>query len=186
MDNYRLSCENHALGKIVFLSVQIKFTSDQVPTCFTDDFPLFLSLFFILLPHSSLSTPQETRDIYKFQKEGLTMLRKLWFIAFFSWYSCHYSLLHEMLLINTRMVPYSKITVTCLVGHSRVLSDSSWPHGLQRARLPCPSPSPGVCSNSCPLTQWYHPTISSSVIPFSSCLQSFPTWGSFVMSQLFA
>ena len=72
MDNYRLSCENHALGKIVFLSLQIKFTSDQLPTCFTDDFPLFLSLFFILLPHSSLSTPQETRDIYKFQKEGLS------------------------------------------------------------------------------------------------------------------
>ena len=59
------------------------------------------------------------------------------------------------------------------------------PHGLQHARVPCPSPSPSICSNSCPVSQWYHPTISSSVIPFSSCLQSFPTSGSFPMNQLF-
>ena len=63
----------------------------------------------------------------------------------------------------------------------------SWqPHGLQHARLPCPSPTPGACSNSCPLSQWCHPTISSSIIPFSSCLQSFPELGSFPMSQFFA
>ena len=55
-----------------------------------------------------------------------------------------------------------------------VMSHSCWPHGLQHARLPCPSPSPGACSNSCPLSWWCHPTISSSVVPFSSCLQSFP------------
>ena len=67
-----------------------------------------------------------------------------------------------------------------------VLSEFLWPHGLQLARLPCPSPSPGVCSNSCPLNWWYHPTILSSVIPFSSCLQSFPASESFEMSQLFA
>ena len=60
-----------------------------------------------------------------------------------------------------------------------------WPHGLEHTRLPCPSLSPEVCSNSCPLSQWCHPTISSSVIPFSSCLQSFPESGSFQMSQLF-
>ena len=60
-----------------------------------------------------------------------------------------------------------------------------WPHGLQHARLPCPSPSPRVCSNSCPLSQWYHSTISTSVIPFS-CLQSVPESGSFPMSQHFA
>ena len=66
------------------------------------------------------------------------------------------------------------------------MSDSLWPHGLQHARFPCPSPSPRVCSNSCPLSQWYHPTISSSVIPFSSCLQSFPASGSFPMSWLSA
>ena len=59
------------------------------------------------------------------------------------------------------------------------------PCGLQHARLPCPSPSPRVCSTSCPLSRWCHPSISSSVVPFSSCLQSFPAWGSFLMSQLF-
>ena len=66
-----------------------------------------------------------------------------------------------------------------------VMSNSLWSHGLQHARLPCPSPSPGACSNSCLLNQWYHPTISSSVIPFSSWPQSFPASGSFPMSQLF-
>ena len=55
---------------------------------------------------------------------------------------------------------------------------------MQHARLPCPSPSPGACSNSCPLSQWCHPTISSSVVPFS-CLQSFPASGPFLMSRLF-
>ena len=59
------------------------------------------------------------------------------------------------------------------------------PHGLQLARPPCPSPTPGVYSNSYPLSQWYHPTISSSVVPFSSCLQSFPASGSFPMSPFF-
>ena len=60
------------------------------------------------------------------------------------------------------------------------------PHGLQHTRLPCPSPTPRACSNSCPLSQQCHSTISSSVIPFSSCLQSLPALGSFPMSQLFA
>ena len=67
-----------------------------------------------------------------------------------------------------------------------VLPYSLQPHGLQHARLPCQSPTPRVCSNSCPVFWWCHPTISSSVIPFSSCLQSFPAWGSFPMSQFFA
>ena len=66
------------------------------------------------------------------------------------------------------------------------MSDSLWPHGLQHTRFPCPSPSPRACSNSCPLSQWCHPTISSSVTPFSSCLQSFLASGSFPKSQLFA
>ena len=67
-----------------------------------------------------------------------------------------------------------------------VMSDSVRPHGLQHARLPCPSPSPRVNSNSCPLSRWCHPTIMSSVIPFSSCLQSFPASGSFPVTQNFA
>ena len=66
-----------------------------------------------------------------------------------------------------------------------VVSDSLWPHGLQHARLPCPSPTPGAYSNSCTWSRWCHPTILSSVIPFSSCLQSFPTSGSFPMNQFF-
>ena len=66
-----------------------------------------------------------------------------------------------------------------------VVSNSLWPHRLQHARIPYPSPSPGAWSNSCPSTQWCHPTISSSVISFSACLQSFPASGSFLMSCLF-
>ena len=67
-----------------------------------------------------------------------------------------------------------------------VVSDSLRPHGLQHTRPPCPSPTPRACSNSCPSSWWYHPTISSSVVPFSSCLlQSFPEPGSFPVSQFF-
>ena len=66
-----------------------------------------------------------------------------------------------------------------------VVSISLWPHGLQHARLLCPSPTPGAYSNSCPSCQWCHPAISSSVIPFSSCLQYFSASGSFPMSRFF-
>ena len=66
-----------------------------------------------------------------------------------------------------------------------VMSNSLWPHELQHSRLPFPSLFPRVCPNSCPLSQWYHPSISSSVIPFSSYLQSFPASGSFPVSQFF-
>ena len=72
-----------------------------------------------------------------------------------------------------------------LFSHS-VMSNSLPPHGLQHGRLPCPSPTPRVCSNSCALSQWCHPIISSSVIPFSSCLQSFPASGFFPISWFFA
>ena len=70
----------------------------------------------------------------------------------------------------------SSVQVSC-----SVVSDSLQPHGLQHARLPCPSPTPGACSNSCPLSQCCHPTISSFVVPFS-CLQSFPASGQFFTS----
>ena len=66
-----------------------------------------------------------------------------------------------------------------------VVSDSLWPHELQHARPPCPSPTPRVYPNSCPLSWWCHPAISSSVVPFSSCPQCLPASGSFPMSQLF-
>ena len=86
---------------------------------------------------------------------------------------------------NKQMIEISHQLHSVQFIHS-VVSDSLWPHGLQHARLPCSSPTPGACSNSCPLNQWCHPTISSSVIPFSSCPQSFPASGSFPMSQFFA
>ena len=81
-------------------------------------------------------------------------------------------------------VPRTIISTNSSVQFSH--SDSLWPHGLQHARPPCPSPTAGVYPNSCPLSQWCHPAISSSVIPFTSCLQPFPASGSFQMSQLFA
>ena len=72
----------------------------------------------------------------------------------------------------------------CFLFRLSIMTNSLWPHGLQNARLFCPSSSTGVCSNSCPLSQWCHLTISSSVFPFSSCLQSFPVSGSFLMKIL--
>ena len=78
--------------------------------------------------------------------------------------------------VNYTFVQFSPVTQSCLTLQS---------HGLQHARLHCPSPTPGVYSNSCPLSRWCHPTISSSVVPFSSHPQSFPPSGSFQMSQLF-
>ena len=76
---------------------------------------------------------------------------------------------------------FSSVQFSC-----SVVSNTLWPHWPQHTSPPCPSPTSGVYSNSCPLSQWCHPTISSSVVPFSSCLQSFPASGSMQMSQLFA
>ena len=87
-------------------------------------------------------------------------------------------------LISLETVPFRiwvSVQFSCTV-----VSDCLRPHRLQHARPPCPSPTPRVDSNSCPLSQWCHPTISDSVIPFSSHLQSFPASGSFPVSQLFA
>ena len=86
---------------------------------------------------------------------------------------------------SPRAQNYQFVISSVQFSHS-VVSDSLWPHGLQHARPPCPSPTPGVYSDSCPLSQWCHPTISFSAVPFSSCLQSFPESGSFPMSQFFA
>ena len=87
---------------------------------------------------------------------------------------------------------HTSIMNTCLVQFTSfhfsqsVLSNSLWPHELQHARPPCATPTSRAYPNSCPLSGWCHPTISSSVVPFSSCAQSFPASGSFQMSQLFA
>ena len=77
-------------------------------------------------------------------------------------------------------------TISSVQFSCSVVSESLWPHKSQYARPPCPSPTPGAYTNSCPSSRWYHPAISSSVIPFSSCPQSLPTSGSFPMNQLFA
>ena len=77
------------------------------------------------------------------------------------------------------------IHVLLLLFSRSVVFHSLWPHGLHHSRLPCPLPSARACSNSSPLSQWCPPTISSSVVPFSSCLRSVPASGSFQMSQLF-
>ena len=82
----------------------------------------------------------------------------------------------------THKVSCSPNTVSSV---AQVVSNSLWPYGLQNASLPCPLPTPGACSNSCPSSRWCNPTISSSVIPFSSRLQSCPASGSFLMSWLF-
>ena len=79
----------------------------------------------------------------------------------------------------------SSIPLSSVQFSSSIMSDSLQPHEPPHARLPSPSPTPGAYSNSCPSSRWCHPTISSSVIPFSSCPQSFPASGSFPMSQFF-
>ena len=90
----------------------------------------------------------------------------------------------EVGLVNSHIQDYRE--PSCGQFSFSVVSDSLWPHGLQHARPPCPSPTPRACSNWSPSSWWCHPTISSSVIPFSSHLQSFPGSGSFPMSQFFA
>ena len=80
----------------------------------------------------------------------------------------------------------SNIVSTSVKFSSSVVSNSLQPHELQHTRPPCPSPTPAVQQNPCPWSWWCHPTTSSSVVPFSSCFQSFPASGSFQMSQLFA
>ena len=113
------------------------------------------------------------------------------YMADFTWYfhrslfSWHYHDTVNQLNPNTKKRIFLNLYTVLSVQFSRsVVSDSLPPHGLQHTRPPCPSPTPGACSNSCPSSRWYHPTISSSVIPFS-CLQSFPESGSFQMSQFF-
>ena len=103
----------------------------------------------------------------------------IWLCCFFfltDWVCCWIPVLNFKL---NYCVQFSSVT-------QRVVSDSLRHHELQHAKPLCPSPTPGVHPNPCPFTQWCHPTISFSVVPFSSCLQSFPASGSFQMSHLFA
>ena len=107
---------------------------------------------------------------------GLFQSRLCWFRSV----QCVY-LVVPRLVRGVHSIQFSSVQFS----HS-VVSNSLQPHGLQHVRLPCPSPSPGAYSNSYKLSWWCHPTISSSVIPFFSCLQSFPASASFLMSQFFA
>ena len=86
----------------------------------------------------------------------------------------------NLILLNLTEAHFLSVQFSC-----SVVSNSLQPYGRQYTSLPCPSPTAGVCSNSCPSTQWCHPTISSSVIPFSYYLQSFPALGSFLKSHFF-
>ena len=103
-------------------------------------------------------------------------------VFYFFWYNLGRLYISDDLSVSTSLSPLLMYQFSSV--HS-VMSNSLWPHGLQHSRPPCPSPTPRVYSNSCPLSQWCHPTISSSVVPLSSHLQSFPGSGSFQMSQLF-
>ena len=115
-------------------------------------------------------------------------------ICLHCWQECTfvYSIAHWQCIFRVMKYSYAlkhnnPVFIICSVQFSHsVVSDSLRPHELQHARPPCLSPAPGVHSNPCPLSQWCHPTILSSVVPFSSCSQSFPASGSFPMSQLFA
>ena len=107
----------------------------------------------------------------------------LWFPSTYKNYAyiLLWSIMYTIPLCIKNNVQFTSVQFSC-----SVVSDSLQPHESQHARPPCPSPTPGVHSNSCPLSRWCHPAISSSVVPFSSCLQSLPASESFPMSQLFA
>ena len=123
----------------------------------------------------------------------LSHLSDCWWIvpsAGISWFcTWHCALLESCLIWEMCLeIPLLSSNASSVQFSCSVMSDSLWPHGLQHTRLPCPSPTPGVYSNSHPWSRWCHPTISSFVlllIPFSSCLQSFPASGFFPMSQFF-
>ena len=114
-------------------------------------------------------------------------LRSVFFFikSVFLWICSDLLFLLEAVLVFFFYVFPLNLSIICQFSHS-VMSDSLQPHGLKHARLPCPLPTPGACSDSCPSRQWCHPTNSSSVIPFSTCLQSLLASGSFPMSQFFA
>ena len=129
----------------------------------------------LLLVSSSFPSPQQTLEIQKLYLFSY-IFRGFKFLSYavLQQYPLRYGHLGDQLWSIIPKLP-----------HCSVVSDSLQPHGLQHAKPPCPSPIPGVYSNSHPLSQWCHPTISSSVVPFSSCLQSFPASGSFPRSQFF-
>ena len=131
--------------------------------------------------------------MFKKKKMLFSVQKYIWnfrkqFKVYFTWNICPMYNDNEVSLVkpsSNRVHHIKGIQTTFVQFSSSILSNSLWPHGLQHARHPCPWPIPGVYSNSSPFSQWCHPTISSSVIPFSSLLQSFPASGAFQMSQFF-
>ena len=107
---------------------------------------------------------------------------KSWFSGY--WYAVGFPTISLQLEVYTLFIVSRNRKHLVQLSRS-VVSDSLWPHGLQHTRPPCPSPTPGACSNSCPSSRWCHPTTSSFVVPFSSHLQSYPASGSFQMRQFF-
>ena len=177
---------------------------------FAEFSPLLPHLFLHCLPHKhySASVPylseslEKTIKLKSFTKHGhWTLLTRYWIwanirlinstqhalkVTGFSWSSVRRSFLHENLfnnLISNVLITYQFSSVHF---NRAVMSDSLQPHELEHTRLPCPSPTPGVHSNSCPSSWWCHRAISSYVVPFSFCPQSLPASESFPMSQLFA
>ena len=117
------------------------------------------------------------------EKKRLGMEQSIFHIFFIhSAVDRHLGCFHILAIVNSAAMN----TGFFFLSSRSVMSDSLWPHGLQHARLPCLSPTPGAYSNLCLSSWWCHPTISSSIIPFSSCLHSFPALGSFPMSQFFS
>ena len=128
-------------------------------------------------PHPMVEVPGNDTALCKMHLTLPWSFPSLCFQYYLLFFVSHYSCL-----------PLSPIPLSCQTFQfsQSVVSNSLWPHAPQHTRPPCPSPTPGVHPNPCPLSQWCHPTISSSVVPFFSCLQYFPTLGSFKMSQFFA
>ena len=128
----------------------------------------------VILSISSHFQPYEKRirNMLRIAKDSTTKIRKSW--IFYDTARVRYQ------PWNFYLQAFCSVQFSC-----SVMSNSLRSHGLQHTRPPCPSPSPGVHPNPCPSSWWCHPTISSSVVPFSSCLRSFPASGSFPMSQLF-
>ena len=107
-------------------------------------------------------------------------------VFWFCSYGCFIRISQHFKIIQVQLTPSWFVCLSSVQFSRSVMSDSFRPHGLQHARPPCPLPTPGAYSNPCPLSRWCCPTVSSSVIPFSFRLQSFPASGSFPMSQFFA
>ena len=125
--------------------------------------------------------------MYAFLAVHLKLTQYCYYKSIILQFKKKHSISDDTIAVNQQILtgPGTTSIAQCRSFSCSVISTSLRPHGLQHASLPCPSPSPGVCSNPCPLSRWCHPTTSSSVVRFSSCLQPFPASESFSMSQLF-